>query len=656
MLTPLHRFVPPASLKLTLSLLAAGLLAVPLLYILMKQDYLFFHTFIEMAGIVVGMGAFMVVIILRDSDLSRPLAIMVGVSAGVAALDFLHTTTFAYFPIFHGRSAEHSLGFFILARVLEGAGGLVAVTLGLRPSKRPYRPAQRAAIVSLACVAVLTYALTIGDWLPRIHRPTTGMLPAGRALLWVATLLFLAGTAALLRGNARRQIGAAHTVLLISLFLTKVTYILMTLYGPPPSATAVATNMLWTHVLKLSGYVTLAATVLSICVVRPHQKLRDTRQRESSLRAAVQEHADTLTAVIGASLDYLVIHDLDGRFLVVSPSVARLFQIPVSHFTHATWRELALPPMQMRLYDGLRDDVVRSGVAVMQEGRLRLGRRTLDLEYQVAPIQDAQGRIQAVVTVARDITDRKNAERRLLASLEENQILLAEVHHRVKNNLQVVSSILQMQAWTATNTAVRHQFEDAVGRILALAKVHELLYQQNMFSRIDFGRYVESLCGEVAELTGTRRRQIQLVVDIEPLQLTVDRAAPLALIVHELVTNSLKHAFEEQGGTITIRFRFLPGKNGELSVIDDGCGVAPSVISESSSLGITMLRMLARQLRATLSWESDGGTCARLILPLTVPSAAAYAGRRARRAEPQDQIPTDARRLRGVRPNTQARA
>jgi len=545
-------------------------------------------------------------------------------------LDFLHVISFARFPVFQGTPTEHSVTFLLMARLLEGAGTLVAVTARLTRKPWGVNPALKAALASVAVAAVMIYAAMGADgWLPRLCRPTVGILEIGQELFMVAALCMVFACSVLFDDTARRELGRGMSIALLLLFGTKAAYVLMTCFGPGPGSL----NNFVAHILKAGSYVALAGMIISVGVLHPHQRLRDTRQREHSLRAAVQEHADTLTAVIGASLDYLVIQDLHGRFLVVSPSVARLFERPVASFTHATWVDLGLPPAPMRAFDHLRAGVIHSGTAIMQEGRLRVRDRTIDLEYQIAPILDAQGAIQAVVTVARDITDRKTADRQLLASLEENQILLAEVHHRVKNNLQVVSSILQMQAWTATNSAVRHQFEDAVGRILALAKVHELLYQQNMFSRIDFERYVQSLCGELSELTGTQRRHIQLVVDIEPLQLSVDRAAPLALIVHELVTNSLKHAFDERGGTVTIRFRFLPDQMGELSVHDNGTGIAPDMLADSPSLGMTMLRMLARQLRGTLTWDNQNGTYARLRLPLSAATVAAFASQRATRQE-----------------------
>lgn len=599
---------------------AAGL--IPLLHALKDLDYLLFHTVMEIGGVMVGAVAVLVIAALPDRGLSRPLAIIAGTSAGVGILDFLHAVSFADFPAFQGAPTADSVAFTVLARLLEAGGAVLAVLSARSDAAWPFHPARLMMLATTLLAICGIYAVLYESWLPGLlYAPGVGLSDVSQSLMGVAALALLVCVMSLARPGVRwrsdRRIGTA----LLGLFTVKLAYVSITLFGWDP----VSTNSFIAHLLKAAGYAILAGTILRVGVLQPQRRLRDTREREQSLRAAVQDHADTLTAVIGASLDYLVIQDPEGRFLLVSPSVGRLFDLPLSRFPHATWTEIGLPAHPMRAFDQLRQSVLDSRRPLMQEGRLKVGGRSLDIEYQISPIFESRGGVQAIVTVGRDITDRKNAERRLRASLEENKILLAEVHHRVKNNLQVVSSILQMQAWTATNTAIRHQFEDAVGRILSLAKVHERLYQQDTFSRIDFGHYVQSLVGELSDLTGIRRRQIHLVVDIEPLQLTVDRAAPLALIVHELVTNSLKHAFDDRGGTISITFRHLTDQTGELSVSDTGAGLPAKALTNSPSLGMTILRMLTRQLRATLAWDTDHGTTARLTLPLTTRDASACA-------------------------------
>ncbi len=209
----------------------------------------------------------------------------------------------------------------------------------------------------------------------------------------------------------------------------------------------------------------------------------------------------------------------------------------------------------------------------------------------------------------RDITQRKDAEVKIKSSLKEKEVLLKEIHHRVKNNMQIISSLISLQSDYADNEATIKMFEDSKNRIRSMALIHEKLYQSEDISLIDFSDYIESLAGRLLEVYGVVRRRIELRTNVENIFLDIDAAIPCGLIINELVSNSIKHAFPEgRLGHITID---MNGQDGEyvLMVADDGVGVPEDIdYKNTESLGLQIVQTLTLQLGGKIELESNGGT------------------------------------------------
>lgn len=197
----------------------------------------------------------------------------------------------------------------------------------------------------------------------------------------------------------------------------------------------------------------------------------------------------------------------------------------------------------------------------------------------------------------------------LQRSLDEQQVLLREVHHRVKNNLQVVCSLLDLESRAETDAAVSTTLVESRGRILTMALVHENLYQADELSHIDMGTYFQHMVADVFNAHGEWPQQVSLQVDADGVQLDIDRAVPCGLIVHELVSNALRHGFPDgRKGHLQIALR-ADGDRVMLEVNDDGVGLPASFdLKRCSSLGIQLVRVLSRQLRGELVVKSEGGT------------------------------------------------
>jgi two-component sensor histidine kinase/HAMP domain-containing protein len=223
-----------------------------------------------------------------------------------------------------------------------------------------------------------------------------------------------------------------------------------------------------------------------------------------------------------------------------------------------------------------------------------------------------------VVCVAQDISARKEVEAQLRQSLEEKDVLLREIHHRVKNNLQVISSLLYVQAKTLEDPEVQQRFVDSQERIRSMAAIHEQLYESDNLAEVDFAAYLDALLTRLF-----RSHQVNGVVralDADPVPLAIDQAIPAGLIVNELVSNALEHAFrDEDGGTLAVRFHVTDG-TGTLCVEDDGAGASLDAMETGSSLGLRLVRGLVRQLNGDLALDTDGGVSATVTFPLVPPS------------------------------------
>jgi PAS domain S-box-containing protein len=229
------------------------------------------------------------------------------------------------------------------------------------------------------------------------------------------------------------------------------------------------------------------------------------------------------------------------------------------------------------------------------------------------------GRVVAVQGSFQDISDHRRAEDALRHSLEEKVALLKEVHHRVKNNLQIVASLLSLQAGCSDNEQVVSVLEDTRNRVRSMALLHEALYHTGSLARIDFTVYLKDLCGQLLSYSPAAGR-VHMEYRIDTIGLPLEQAVPCGLIVSELVSNALKYAFSgERAGKVIVRLKHAEGKRLVMSVQDDGIGLPPGFDPEGGgTLGLQLVAGLARQLGGHLETESSKGPGAtfRIVFPL----------------------------------------
>lgn len=222
------------------------------------------------------------------------------------------------------------------------------------------------------------------------------------------------------------------------------------------------------------------------------------------------------------------------------------------------------------------------------------------------------GTSQSVASLL-DITKLKEAEEQIKSALREKELLIKEVYHRVKNNLQVVSSLLSLQAEQISDPRYRDIFAESQNRIRSMSLIHESLYKTSNLARVDFGSYVTSLASGLIKTYGFAPDQIQLEVDTDGIFLEVDLAIPCGLMVNEMISNSLKHGFKglaQSGrkGAITLRLSLEEGGAMRLEVGDNGDGFdGPSQLDEPNSLGLQLINVLAGQLKAKVTMQPGPG-------------------------------------------------
>jgi len=220
--------------------------------------------------------------------------------------------------------------------------------------------------------------------------------------------------------------------------------------------------------------------------------------------------------------------------------------------------------------------------------------------------------------ILRDVSERVAAEEKILSALREKEVLLKEIHHRVKNNLQVVASLLGLQARSATDEKMRRMLLESQNRVHTMALLHECLYQSHNLSKIDFPDYIRQLVSHLYHSYEIQTGRVRLETELEQLYLDLDAAVACGLIINELVSNSLKYAFPDgREGVIRIELTADANHAAQLIVADNGVGHSSHFdLANAKTLGLRLIRTLTEQLGGTIELRANDGIEARLTFPV----------------------------------------
>lgn len=311
--------------------------------------------------------------------------------------------------------------------------------------------------------------------------------------------------------------------------------------------------------------------------------------------------------IIRSMGEILIVTDRDGRIRTVNRAAEEQLGWPAADLVGRELREIV-------------PEHATPGEVLL---RTRGGQR-VPAVCRPTGLWDDAGRPQGQVWVAQNVAHTKRVEEALRRSLADKEVLLREVHHRVKNNLQVISSMLRLQARSVEDGTVRRMLEEGDGRVRSMALVHEQLYRSGDLAFVDFGRYLERLAQNVVGSSPRGAAAIETHVAAEPVGVPLDLAIACGLIVNELLANAVKHAFAGgRAGRIDVGFA-RDGQLAVLTVCDDGIGLAsaPGPAPEGG-LGLRLVEALVRQIGGTLSIEPSHGASFRVefALPAGTPGA-----------------------------------
>ena len=277
--------------------------------------------------------------------------------------------------------------------------------------------------------------------------------------------------------------------------------------------------------------------------------------------------------------------------------------IPVIFLSAVTEIDQRIEGLKMGAVDFISKPFQRDELLTRIHAHLELSRLRMQSEKHVTELQ----RINEQLTV--EIAERKRVEEELKISLAEKETLLKEIHHRVKNNLQIIASLLNLQSQYIKDEKTLAVIRESQNRIKAMALIHEKIYQSKSLDRIDYGDYLEKITRSLFESYGISPKKIVMKINAKNIFLHIDKAIPCSLIINELLSNSFKHAFpNDHTGEVRIDVK-LDGDTVRLLYSDNGIGLPESItLDRTESLGMRLISGLIQQLKGTVEIQRKEGT------------------------------------------------
>ena len=333
--------------------------------------------------------------------------------------------------------------------------------------------------------------------------------------------------------------------------------------------------------------------------------------RDVTEKRREEERLKLLESVITHSTEAVVILEAEPdkkegrRILYVNQAFTNMTGYSSDEVTGKTLHFLNGPKTDQDQLNKLRQSMKKWEICEVEFINYKKDGTSFWINTAMVPVAKGDGGYSHWVAIGRNITDQKMYEEELQTSIQEKEVLLSEIHHRVKNNLAVISGMMQLQAFDEKNREVQLRLYDSIFRIQTMATIHELLYQSESFSQLMFSDIIEKLVKGVND-TLESGKDIDLVIDKEEIELNINQAIPCSLIINEVITNIYKHAFTGRDhGRLNVK---ISEENGKviLKIADDGVGLPDNFnIDDSGSLGMHIIKILVRQLEGTYSFESD---------------------------------------------------
>jgi PAS domain S-box-containing protein len=323
----------------------------------------------------------------------------------------------------------------------------------------------------------------------------------------------------------------------------------------------------------------------------------------SDIEQALEESESNLKTIMNTVLSGIYIVNKEGNFLDGNPAMENLTGYKIEELLGTSFAGL------------LKEDQIDQGMNVF--GRILKGEDvsgTIEINHKTKGYRTVSYtqtlKNDVIIGSSTDITDIINDQKALKVSLDEKDILLHEIHHRVKNNMQVINSLLKLQSNNIEDEQTKEILKDSQSRVYAMSAVHETLHGSENLSEIDLKSYLSKITTSIFQTYSVNHGMIKLNSDVEGLPISLNQAYPLGLVINELISNSLKYAFpDERKGEINVNMKKQDQKL-QLTVIDDGVGIPDDLDwKNSKSLGLKLVRTLVEnQLDGSIDMENKNGT------------------------------------------------
>ena len=329
--------------------------------------------------------------------------------------------------------------------------------------------------------------------------------------------------------------------------------------------------------------------------------------RLSQMKKRLDETSALMRAIVEQSSDLVAVCSGSGKLVYLSPVCLALLGMHSADLVGQAWTELVAPEdraVLLRLHAGLDENP-------SQMAALRCCRKNGTLawmEARVALLPAGESGERMIVLTLHDVTEHREHTRQMQSSIEEKEVMLREIHHRVKNNMQVVQSLLKMRARSLPDGDARAAIDTTVERVHAMAMVHERLYNTPDLTAFPLSSYLRDMFNGAIASHSVRPDQIRLKLDVEKIFVTLDLAVPFGLLVNELLSNCFKHGFpDDRRGTISVSVHRIEGAV-HLAIEDDGVGLPENFdASAAKSMGMKLAASLAHQLGGQLEFNSGEG-------------------------------------------------
>ena len=307
----------------------------------------------------------------------------------------------------------------------------------------------------------------------------------------------------------------------------------------------------------------------------------------------------------------------DNKLIYISPAYEEVWSRTCSSLPEISqmWRDTIHPEDQARVF-ATAENVQAGGDCDLEYRIVRPNGEIRWVRDRAFPVANDSGEVYRIAGIMDDVTESKRAIEQIKTSLHEKEVLLKEIHHRVKNNMQVITSLLSLQSKTIGDGKALAVFEDSQNRVKSMALIHETLYQSKDLSRINFAEYLQKLVAHVSRSYRIRPNAVKINLDVNDVALPIDTAVPCGLIINELASNALKYAFPaDTKGEVKITFGRADDQY-TLCVSDTGVGLPPDFDPEQGkSLGMKLVRMLTSQLSGEMEFRNGVGTTFQITFP-----------------------------------------